>query len=70
MRATPGHVQGSADTCEHRGFKALKQSTKLNFARGRHADALVTYEELLGYTKSAVTRNYSCVGVCGCSVPR
>ncbi|PWN94983.1 putative COP9 signalosome complex subunit 2 [Tilletiopsis washingtonensis] len=41
------------------GFKALKQSTKLNFARGRHADALVTYEELLGYTKSAVTRNYS-----------
>ncbi|CEH15846.1 COP9 signalosome, subunit CSN2 [Ceraceosorus bombacis] len=41
------------------GFKALKQSTKLNFRRGKHANALKTYEELLGYTRSAVTRNYS-----------
>jgi len=41
------------------GFKALKQMTKINFRRGRHAQALTTYETLLTYTKSAVTRNYS-----------
>lgn len=41
------------------GFKALKQMTKLNFRRGRHSDALKTYTQLLSYTKSAVTRNYS-----------
>jgi COP9 signalosome complex subunit 2 len=41
------------------GFKALKQMTKINFQRGRHAEALKTYETLLTYTKSAVTRNYS-----------
>jgi COP9 signalosome complex subunit 2 len=41
------------------GFKALKQMTKINFRRGRHAEALKTYETLLTYTKSAVTRNYS-----------
>jgi COP9 signalosome complex subunit 2 len=43
-----------------RGFKALKQSTKLLFLElHRPADALKTYTELLTYTKSAVTRNYS-----------
>ncbi|UZJ50774.1 hypothetical protein CBS101457_000094 [Exobasidium rhododendri] len=41
------------------GFKALKQMTKINFHRGQHARALTTYEQLLTYTKSAVTRNYS-----------
>lgn len=41
------------------GFKALKQMTKANFRRGRHADALNSYTRLLKYTKSAVTRNYS-----------
>lgn len=41
------------------GFKALKQMTKINFRRGRHVEALRTYEILLTYTKSAVTRNYS-----------
>lgn len=41
------------------GFKALKQMTKLNFRRGKHAEALQSYTTLLGYTKSAVTRNYS-----------
>jgi COP9 signalosome complex subunit 2 len=41
------------------GFKALKQMTKINFRRGRHSQALTTYETLLTYTKSAVTRNYS-----------
>jgi hypothetical protein len=43
-----------------RGFKALKQMTKLLFL-GLHRpnDALKTYIELLTYTKSAVTRNYS-----------
>ena len=43
-----------------RGFKALKQSTKLLFLQLRRPqDALKTYTELLTYTKSAVTRNYS-----------
>lgn len=42
------------------GFKALKQSTKLLFLTLRRPqDALKTYQELLTYTKSAVTRNYS-----------
>ncbi|KAG8699191.1 hypothetical protein FRC08_005453 [Ceratobasidium sp. 394] len=42
------------------GFKALKQSTKISFQiLGKPDDALQTYTELLGYTRSAVTRNYS-----------
>ncbi|KAG8834788.1 hypothetical protein FRC17_007105 [Serendipita sp. 399] len=42
------------------GFKALKQSTKLLYlVLNRPADALGTYKQLLTYTKSAVTRNYS-----------
>jgi COP9 signalosome complex subunit 2 len=42
------------------GFKALKQSTKISFQiLGRPDDALKTYTELLGYTRSAVTRNYT-----------
>ncbi|PWN20211.1 putative COP9 signalosome complex subunit 2 [Microstroma glucosiphilum] len=41
------------------GFKALKQMTKINFHRNLHDKALETYTELLAYTKSAVTRNYS-----------
>jgi COP9 signalosome complex subunit 2 len=44
----------------HRGFKALKQSTKLLFlSLHRPHDALKAYTQLLTYTKSAVTRNYS-----------
>jgi COP9 signalosome complex subunit 2 len=47
-------------TYHSRGFKALKQSTKLLYLRlHRPTDALKTYTELLTYTKSAVTRNYS-----------
>lgn len=43
-----------------RGFKALKQSTKLLFLHlHRPSDALTTYTQLLTYTKSSVTRNYS-----------
>ena len=43
-----------------RGFKALKQSTKILYLQLRRPqDALKTYTELLTYTKSAVTRNYS-----------
>ena len=43
-----------------RGFKALKQSTKLLFlVLHRPNEALETYRQLLTYTKSAVTRNYS-----------
>jgi len=42
------------------GFKALKQSTKLLFlVLRRPHGALKTYTQLLTYTKSAVTRNYS-----------
>ncbi|KAE9409234.1 PCI-domain-containing protein [Gymnopus androsaceus JB14] len=42
------------------GFKALKQSTKLLYLSLRRPnDALQTYTQLLTYTKSAVTRNYS-----------
>ncbi|KAJ3558997.1 hypothetical protein NM688_g605 [Phlebia brevispora] len=42
------------------GFKALKQSTKILFLQLRRPqEALKTYTELLTYTKSAVTRNYS-----------
>jgi len=41
------------------GFKALKQMVKLSFQLGRFDDTLRYYDELLTYTKSAVTRNYS-----------
>ncbi|KIY46336.1 PCI-domain-containing protein [Fistulina hepatica ATCC 64428] len=42
------------------GFKALKQSTKVLFLQLRRPqEALKTYIQLLKYTKSAVTRNYS-----------
>ena len=43
-----------------RGFKALKQSTKLLFlVLHRPNDALQSYTRLLTYTKSTVTRNYA-----------
>ena len=43
-----------------RGLKALKKATKLLFLELHRPDeALKTYTELLAYTKSAVTRNYS-----------
>ena len=41
-----------------RGFKSLKQITKAKFRQGKYEEALASYTELLGYTKSAVTRNY------------
>ena len=48
------------DSVACRGFKALKQQTKLLFlVLCRPNEALETYTELLTYTKSAVTRNYS-----------
>lgn len=44
----------------HRGFKALKQSTKLLFlGLRRPEEALKSYIQLLTYTKTAVTRNYA-----------
>ncbi|KAJ5738542.1 hypothetical protein N7493_001697 [Penicillium malachiteum] len=42
-----------------RGFKGLKQAIKLEFKLGRYSDAVEHFRELLTYTKSAVTRNYS-----------
>eukprot|EP00123_Amoebidium_parasiticum_P013676 comp22092_c0_seq1/m.32218 comp22092_c0_seq1/g.32218 ORF comp22092_c0_seq1/g.32218 comp22092_c0_seq1/m.32218 type:complete len:441 (-) comp22092_c0_seq1:562-1884(-) len=41
------------------GFKALKQSVKLNFKLARYDVMMEKYKELLTYIKSAVTRNYS-----------
>ncbi|RUS18732.1 PCI domain-containing protein [Endogone sp. FLAS-F59071] len=41
------------------GFKALKQMVKLSFKSGNYDATLSYYEQLLTYTKSAVTRNYS-----------
>ena len=53
------HTVSTTNTLD-RGFKALKQSTKLLFLTlHRPAEALQTYTELLSYTKSAVTRNYA-----------
>lgn len=43
-----------------RGFKALKQATKLLYnVLHRPDEALETYTELLTYTRTAVTRNYA-----------
>ncbi|CAJ0627726.1 5479_t:CDS:10 [Entrophospora sp. SA101] len=41
------------------GFKALKQMAKLSFKAGDYESTLKYYKQLLSYTKSAVTRNYS-----------
>jgi len=41
------------------GFKALKQMAKLSFRSGDYESTLKYYKQLLSYTKSAVTRNYS-----------
>ncbi|KAI9205116.1 PCI domain-containing protein [Polychytrium aggregatum] len=41
------------------GFKALKQIIKLTYKMQRYRETLASYRELLGYIKSAVTRNYS-----------
>ncbi len=42
-----------------RGFKALKQSVKVSFKLQDYDSTLKYYIQLLGYTKSAVTRNTS-----------
>lgn len=58
--APPYHGSELTHRVPYRGFKALKQSTKLLFlVLHRPAEALATYTELLTYTKSVVTRNYS-----------
>ncbi|KAF9361367.1 hypothetical protein BGX26_003879 [Mortierella sp. AD094] len=41
------------------GFKALKQMVKLSFKMENYDKTLEYYEQLLPYTKAAVTRNYS-----------
>ncbi|RUP46953.1 PCI domain-containing protein [Jimgerdemannia flammicorona] len=41
------------------GFRALKQMVKLSFKSGDYNATLTYYEQLLTYTKSAVTRNHS-----------
>lgn len=47
------------------GFKALKRIVKLHFELNEHDQAMKRYEELLGYTKSAVTRNVGEKGING-----
>ncbi|KAJ0396509.1 hypothetical protein ATCC90586_006595 [Pythium insidiosum] len=47
------------------GFKALKRIVKLHFERHEHDRAIKRYEELLGYTKSVVTRNVGEKGING-----
>ncbi|KAJ6219660.1 hypothetical protein RDWZM_005472 [Blomia tropicalis] len=41
------------------GFKALKQMIKINFKMQNFSEMMIRYKQLLGYIKSAVTRNYS-----------
>jgi len=41
------------------GFKAYKQMVKLQFKRGKYAEMIDAYREMLTFIKSAVTRNYS-----------
>ncbi|KAJ3341556.1 COP9 signalosome complex subunit 2, partial [Kappamyces sp. JEL0680] len=41
------------------GFKALKQSVKVSFKLQDYSSTLKYYIQMLGYTKSAVTRNTS-----------
>jgi len=41
------------------GFKAYKQMVKLHFKRGKVAEMMAAYKQMLTYIKSAVTRNYS-----------
>ncbi|KAI1816138.1 putative COP9 signalosome subunit 2 [Poronia punctata] len=41
------------------GFKGLKQAIKLEFRLGKFDQAVEHYNDLLGYVRSAVTRNYS-----------
>lgn len=58
--AEPGYIYSQSFIRTSRGFRALKQSTKLLFLTlQRPNDALQTYTELLNYTKAAVTRNYA-----------
>lgn len=45
------------------GFKALKRIVKLHFELHHHDQAMRQYEELLGYTKSDVTRNVGEKGI-------
>lgn len=54
------HLQLTALSYTFRGFKSLKQQIKLLFlVLNKPQAALEKYVELLTYTKSAVTRNYS-----------
>eukprot|EP00967_Tisochrysis_lutea_P013758 scaffold15409_cov35-Tisochrysis_lutea.AAC.2 len=41
------------------GFKAYKMIVKLQFKRGKWAEMMAAYKEMLTYIRSAVTRNYS-----------
>lgn len=58
VRPSIGQALLSTDI-ESRGFKALKQLTKITFKMHRFEDSLGYYKRLLPYTKSAVTRNYA-----------
>ncbi|KAG2224694.1 hypothetical protein INT45_009009 [Circinella minor] len=54
--------QGVVDAEEEKGdwgFKSLKQMAKISFQSNKPEDTLRYYKQLLTYTKTAVTRNYS-----------
>ena len=56
------HTHSAPSSCTaapRRGFKALKQLVKLHFKLGNPREMMERYRQMLGYVKSAVTRNYS-----------
>mmetsp|Transcript_13923 Transcript_13923/g.42471 ORF Transcript_13923/g.42471 Transcript_13923/m.42471 type:complete len:356 (+) Transcript_13923:150-1217(+) len=60
-----GAVEGFKEVAEMEsskgewGFKAYKMIVKLQFKRGKWAEMMAAYKEMLTYIRSAVTRNYS-----------
>jgi COP9 signalosome complex subunit 2 len=58
-RRAPTLVGPLAVCVRCRGFRALKQMVKLHHRLGNQREMMERYRQLLGYVKSAVTRNYS-----------
>jgi COP9 signalosome complex subunit 2 len=57
--ASPLTCRALALRPRRRGFKALKQMVKLHFKLGNQREMMERYRQMLGYVKSAVTRNCS-----------
>lgn len=58
-----GHVLTLQQEATEWGFKALKRTVKLLFEMQQHDEAMRRYDELLSYTKTAVTRNVGEKGI-------